>query len=236
MIEVYKGRTILPQRHNWKGLSQEELWRAVVGQVLVVGSARSQQRFAARADLQHYISLRELGKLKREDSLKKRLHNTLRAVGTRYAAKELQRCRKTHALFENYMFLKGQREGFKTVLRRLERIGGEERELKRIAYLMEHFKFLSHKSARDLLMNLGINQHTLALDIRIQNIFKALRIPFPTTGQLGRQDIYDATEGQILEKICRPLGVLPLRFDRTLFQHYQRILRKDHYQLKLAFF
>lgn len=236
IIEVYQRLTTLPERHNWQWLSEDALWKTLIGQVLVVGSAASKQRFEARADLQHFISLRELGRLKREESLKKRLHYTLRAVGSRYAAKELQSCKKTHALFENYMFLKQQRQGFKTVLRRLERIGGKERELRRVAYLMEHFQFFSSKSARDLLMTLGVNEQTIAIDIRIQNVFQCLRIAFPSTEQLGKPEIYDDTERQILEKICRPLDVVPLRFDRTLFQHYRRILRKDYYQLKLDFY
>ena len=36
---------------------------------------------------------------------------------------------------------------------------------------MEHFEFMKNKSARDFLMNLGMNQNTVAIDIRTQNIF-----------------------------------------------------------------
>ena len=89
---------------------------------------------------------------------------------------------------------------------------------------MKELKYIKSKSARELLMTLGMNRNTLALDIRIQNIFKYLHIEFPDTKGLSIERIYTETENNIIEKICKPLHISPVTFDRLLFSHYKQIL------------
>ncbi len=71
---------------------------------------------------------------------------------------------------------------------------------------------------------MGINTHTLALDIRIQNIFRHFSIEFPTQARLSNKTVYDRTEKEVIEKICKPLNIEPSTFDRILYQNYNEII------------
>ena len=73
-------------------------------------------------------------------------------------------------------------------------------------------------------MGLGININTLAIDIRIQNIFKHFGLALPNAAGLNKKNIYDAIEKEIIDKICTPLKIEPVRFDRILFQNYSKII------------
>ena len=133
------------------------------------------------------------------------------------------------------MFLKEHKRGYKGILQQLYRMQGERAECERVEYLKQHLKFLKDKSARDLLMNLGMNRSTLAIDIRMQNIFKHLKVDFPDVKALAKKGVYDEIEQLIIKMVCIPLHIEPLVFDRILYQHYEKILRSDYYQLKLRF-
>ena len=100
-------------------------------------------------------------------------------------------------------------------------------EWERVKFLKDNFKFMKNKSARDYLMGIGMNRRTLALDVRIQNIFNYVGISFPVAQDLGNTEIYDTTERKIIQKICKPLNVEPIVFDRILFQNYTRIITGD---------
>jgi hypothetical protein len=110
---------------------------------------------------------------------------------------------------------------------------GEGVERKRVAFLMQHLKFMKNMSARDYLIGIGLNWNTLAFDIRIQNIFRHVGVPFPVPGLLASAQLYDHIEHQIIQKVCVPLGIEPVALDRILFQNYSRIIRSDYLQLKL---
>ena len=110
---------------------------------------------------------------------------------------------------------------------------GSNRELDRVYFLMDNLNFMKNKSARDFLMNLGMNQNTLAIDIRTQNIFQHLRIAFPNQAAFGNRAVYESIEESIKDGICKPLRIKPLQFDRILYQNYFKILKSDYFQIKL---
>lgn len=67
-------------------------------------------------------------------------------------------------------------------------------KMDRVNFFKEKLKLMKHKSAPDYTLCIGMNRNTLAIDVRIQNIFEQVGIDFPTAGELGKKSIYDETE------------------------------------------
>lgn len=233
IIDSYLPYTQFPVKGHWKQLNNNQLWLRHVGQVMVVGGAVSKDRFERSDALQGQISFDNLSAEGSELKRLQLINSVLRAAGVRYAGRVVEKCAKSKALLHNHSFIAAFDGGFAGLMQHLDKLGRKERELSRVAFLMQHLKFMKHKSARDFLMGLGMNQSTLALDIRIQNIFGHVGIAFPTASELGKASIYNETEKAIIEAICNPLKIEPLAFDRILFQHYAKILRYDYLLPKL---
>lgn len=221
IIQQYQHNTRYTTKDYWKSLDDNALWFWLVGQVMVVGSAAGNERFQSRADLKEMISYDALHQYTDDKALQKLINEVLRAAGVRYASTDLEKCIKSKALVHNYRFIANYKGGFKGLLHYLSQM---ENEQDRVTFLMQHLKFIKHKSARDFLMSMGMNTQTLALDIRIQNIFRHFEIDFPTQTQLSGKAVYDKTEQEIIEKICRPLNIEPHVFDRILYQNYNEII------------
>ena len=224
IIDKYKDQTKCPISNNWEEKNNNELWLWLVGQVIVVGGVAGNERFYQRKDLQKQISYSCLKQYSNDEELQLVINKVLREAGVRYASSEIEKCKKSKALVHNFRFVSNYKKGFKGLINFLNQIEGVNAEQERVAYLVQHFMFIKNKSARDFLMSMGINTNTLALDIRIQNIFKFFGIRFPTQTELSRKAIYDSTENEIIKKICKPLDVAPLVFDRILFQNYKKII------------
>lgn len=207
-------------------VGQNALWLRLVGQVNVVGGVSGNDRFIDNPNLLKRISLSSLNKIKSDEKLAETINAVLREAGVRYASKNISKCNKTNALVHNYKFISKYKGGFKNQIQDLADIKGKNAELERVIVLINNFKYLKNKSARDFLMGLGINKNTLALDIRIQNIFEHIGLPLPDQTELGKKSIYAATEKDIIENICIPLNIQPVVFDRILFHNYDKIYYK----------
>ena len=234
IIDTYYRDTKFPKPGRWKNLSNTEIWFWMVGQVMVVGSSGGGKRFWQSPQLQSQINY-DLLVSKSDELVRNTINSVLLDAGARFASTDINKCEKTKALLHNYKFVKELKNGFKELLEMLESFEGNSQELDRVYYLMEHLVFFKNKSARDFLMNMGMNQNTLAIDVRIQNIFHHFKIPFPEQKYFANNGIYEAMEQEIITKICQPLKISPLYFDRILYQHYYKIMKDDYLQLRLNF-
>ena len=226
LIDKYQKDTLVPVKDNWQDKDNNELWLWLVGQVMVVGGVAGNDRFQSRQDLKKKLSYSSLSHFTDDNEMQLAINEVLREAGIRYASSDIDKCHKSKALVHNYKFISNYKGGFKGLIKHLTQFKGDNSELDRVSFLTHDFKFLKNKSARDFLMSMGINTNTLALDIRIQNIFRHFDINFPTQAELARKPIYDKTEKEIIEKICKPLNIEPINFDRVLFQHYSKIVDK----------
>lgn len=217
--------TTFPKKNNWQSDDNRNLWLNIVGQVMVVGGSAGYGRFLERKDLQKQIGFNRLKSLT-EYQLRITINTVLREAGVRYAQKNPDKCHKTSALVHNYQFIRNFRGGFKGLLKQLADIKGPDAEHQRVEYLMRYLKFIKNKSARDFLMERGVNKKTIAIDIRIKNTFEHFGVKFPSQTQLARNSVYRPIEQEIIQKVCRPLGVVPMKFDRILYQNYDRIVEK----------
>jgi hypothetical protein len=217
-------KTKFPKLDNWKRMTSNEIWQDFFGQIIVIGGAEAAQRFYKRPDLLKLISYRRLSNLNNATQIKKAINYVLREVGSRYACKDIKRCKKTQALAHDLKILQGFKEGPKGLLKRVAQFTGPNATKRRIKYFMKIFKggSIQSKSARDFLMEHGLIRDAVAIDIRIQNILKKVGIRLPKGFQTTPK-VYDYLEAEILNKVCKPLKLTGMQFDRMLFQNYDEI-------------
>jgi len=219
-------KTRVPKENNWRRWINDEIWRYIIEQVIVVGNSKPAEKFRKDVDLRRQVSYKELAKIKDENKVKRKINYVLRAVGTRYASSNILKCKKTDALAHNLRVLKTFNDGPKGLLRRLSEFEGPFADKRKIKYLMKNFKYVQSKSARDFLMELGTIKNAIALDIRIQNIFTKVGVHIPK-GFEGNPKLYDEIERDILEKVCKPLNLIGVELDRMLYQNYRDITNMD---------
>lgn len=224
-IKKFKKYTNFPIKDNWKNSNNNDLWNAMVIQVMVVGGSDGAQRYSQRPDLIDKIKYSNLVKLTKDEEVASAINYVLRKAGVRYASKDLNKCKKTKSLVYNFKKLKETKNGFKGVLKAISEFDKINCDIKKVNYLMNNFHFLKSKSARDFLMGQGICTETIAIDIRIQNIFKKINIVIPNN-ILYNPSIYNNIEKEIIEKICKPLNIVPMQLDRILYQNYDKIMEK----------
>jgi len=73
-------------------------------------------------------------------------------------------------------------------------------------------------------MEFGSINDAIALDSRVQTVLRKIGIKVPK-GLENNQEKYDRVEKELLEKICRPLGLSGVQFDRMIYKNYDNILQ-----------
>lgn len=219
----FLSKTEVPKEDNWKKLTNNDIWLGLITQVIVVGGSAPADKFNKNEKIKNEVSYEKLIRIENKEELKKRINKVLREVGTRYASSDISKCRKTNALVHNLMVLKNFKEGPKGLLKRLSEFKGKNGDIRKIKYFMKIFRFIQSKNARDNLMKLGLVKNAVALDSRIKKIFKKVGIQLPK-GFENNPTLYDKIEEDILTKICQPLGLYGIQFDRMLYQNYKEIM------------
>ena len=222
IIDKYQERTDFPEVDIWKTLSNNDLWIRLIGQVNVVGGEDGNIRFLANPSFSERLSYEVLVKLNNEN-LRKEINSVLSDAGVRYVSKDKEKIsQKAKSLAKNFAFINSFLNGFVGLIEHVKHMNGQRTELDRADLLAEKLDFISHKTSRDFLMGLGINFNTLAIDSRIQEIFECIGLPIPSSYS---KKTYEETEQQIVNGICKPLNILPVRFDRILFQNHPDLLK-----------
>jgi len=219
--QKYLGNTCLPEPDNWKSKSNNEIWLKVIEQVMLVGRSSPAEKFSKDLELQKKVSYEQLLKIKDdENQLKKVIHEVLRAVKTRYASASIEKCRKTKALVHNFKVLSEYKDGPKGLLEEVSKFNTDKEKIK---YIMSKFKYIKSKGARDFLMDLGLVRDAIALDWRIKNVLeKIIGIEIPKEIK-NNSESYDEVEEELLLKVCKPLNLSGIEFDRMIYQNYEEI-------------
>jgi hypothetical protein len=226
IVSAYREITTVPEFGRWKKFDNNELWTRHVAQIIVVGSSAGADRFYANpkfAQMVNFETLRDLN----GSNLVNNINLALRNAKVRYASSDLKKCMKTRAIVHNFQFINEQKNALLGIIKMFAKLKGEDCEMERVNYFIDNLKFMKNKSARDYLMGIGMNRHTLAIDIRIQNIFEHLGVTFPNANELGNKNVYCEIENKIINAICRPMEIEPIVFDRILYQNYKKILAND---------
>jgi hypothetical protein len=220
--QKFLGKTCLPEPDKWKGLCNNQIWIKVIGQVMLVGSSLPEKKFSDQ--LKQKVSYEQLLKIKDdENQLKKVIHEVLRAVKTRYASASVEKCRKTKALVHNFKVLSEYKDGPKGFLEEISKLSTDKEKIK---YVMSKFKYIKSKSARDFLMDLGLVRDAIALDVRMQNVLKKIGISIPE-GIKSNPKLYDMVEEELLSKVCKPLNLSGVEFDKMIYNNYDEIMKMN---------
>jgi thermostable 8-oxoguanine DNA glycosylase len=118
-----------------------------------------------------------------------------------------------------------ERNGIRSLLDNIAAVTGPHRDYRRVKRLMDvRLAYLSSKGARDFLMGQGIVHDAIALDIRVMNVLEAVDIHIPKDVTSNPRS-YDRTEAELLEELCKLLGMRGVEFDRIIFNNYDQIAR-----------
>jgi hypothetical protein len=208
-----------PNLGRWRKLTDGQLWVDVLGQLAVAGGAgggkRLKQRLSGRED-EWYTKLSAAPSARAS-----RIHHELVAAGVRFVAANRAASAKTKAALANFNTLQiagGPRAFFFQLT--------HKSEPERISYMRTNLRYVKHKGARDLLIGLGAVQDAIALDVRWKNILERVGVTVPENFQRSRS-VYERLEQEILENVCKPLGVTGAHLDRVFFddKNYKEIIR-----------
>jgi hypothetical protein len=215
---------------DWRGQDNNGIWRDFIIQILVVGGVRAADTYVRTPALHRPMKYgrlvrlesheRDVGRLKR--SLTKLFHRVLRQSGSRYAWKNMRRCRQTKALVHNFLVLSNTKGGPRGFMEKLATIKGHDATARRVEMFLGSFEYVGPKTARDFLNDHGLSRDNIAIDARIVAVFKAVGIRIPTE-RLHTNSGYSKVENEIIEKVCRPLSIDPVEFDKMLFRNADEI-------------
>jgi hypothetical protein len=199
---------------HWTRRTDDELWRKVLSQIVVVGRAGPGIRLENEKKIGRLVSIKNLQNHKSDVELQQYLHRFFVDLGVRYVGKSWKNDRKAAAAVKN--FRKLQKVGVRQFF---EEIARKKTEEERIEALQGALKFFGDKGARDTLIELGLAQNCMALDVRIYGVLDKVGV------KVSPKDIYRQIEKELIQKVGKPLGISGALLDRILFQNYSRILQ-----------
>lgn len=213
--DEFKLKMIVPEENNWKSLTDNDIWLLSISQIIVVGGSAPDDKFKEDKNLQKDVSYERLASIQSEEENRGIINQTLRKIGTLWCSPDIYKCRKTTAIYRNLIFFK--KLGPKAVLESLS----EHSDREKIDYLMKNLSYIKDKGARDYLMELGFIKDAIALDTRVLDILYHV-YGIKVTAKKPKD--YDEIEKEILENVCKPLGLSGVQFDRMLYQKHDEIM------------
>jgi hypothetical protein len=214
---VRRYRAGVKLRQPWNKLSDDELWRKVLGQVVVIGRAEPGDRLHHNSKTKIKVSVKRLSRFQTDAELQKYLHELFVELKVRYVGSNWKKDWKAKASVRNFRILMaagGPKHFFQ------KRIASCKTEEKRIDALRGTLKGYGNKSARDTLIELRLAENCMALDARIFGVLKKVRV------KVSPDDIYKQIEKELREKVAEPLGIQAALLDRILFRKYADILKQ----------
>lgn len=216
IVKTFGAKADIPKRHAWRRLSDDDIWRRFVVQVAVVGGAAGGERIERTLRERRALGFRKLAQLPVEQR-RVLISKALRDSGVRYASQDVKKCRKTAAIVRNHEFLASFPGGPTGYIRSLIGLRHDDARAARVAADMSYIKL---KGARDLLVELGVVTNVVALDTRILNVLRRVGATIPRDVRTNPER-YRQLQDELLNKVCKPLGITGAALDRTLFQHYK---------------
>lgn len=222
---LFYHKTKVPLENNWRLRTNNGIWLEFVAQVVVVGNSKPWDRLREDDELRNRIAYENLLQIRSREELVGVINHVLLMVGARYASSNVEKSVKAKALAYNLNLLKSFEDGPKGLMMKLAEMSGPDGDKAKIRYIMDRFMYIKSKGARDLLMELGLVRNAIALDARVQAVFHKIGIPMP---KITNFRLYEIVENEILTKICEPLGLLGVEFDRMLYQFKDEIMKMEY--------
>jgi hypothetical protein len=208
-----RARPFFTPVDRWKSVDDDELWRAILSQVCVVGSSARWEQLADSGDLR-LISIEKLAPMNAAQRTTA-IHEVLRKHSVRYVTDDPAACKKTQALVANFEFAQ-HCGGAASYLARLAAMPDDAARVKRVRKDLE---YIGHKGARDFLIGLDLGRSLIAFDVRVLNVLEAAGVRAPVDVQ-SNNDSYEQLQSALLESVCSPAKVTGAQFDRILYRNY----------------
>jgi hypothetical protein len=207
----------LPRRLGkpWTARTEDELWRRVLSQIVVVGRAEPGYRLQHDKTISRQLTIRKLKAFKSDVVLQKHLHRIFLSIGVRFAGNSWRSDRKALAGTRNFRII--QQAGGPS--RFFGAIAKLKTEKKRITALQRSLKFYGDKGSRDTLIELRLATDCMALDVRIFRILERVGL------KVSPADIFEQLERELIRKVAKPLGLSGAQLDRILFGQYSKIVK-----------
>ncbi len=223
IVVQYRAKTKphYPSPNGWRRLRDDDVWRRVVSQVSVVGSAASGERLLSSREAMaalRYSRLVRLGTAARA----REIHRRLRTHGVRYVTPRSATCAKTRSLVRNLSFFETFPGGPAGYICALAALPTEEQ---RIARVSKDLAFVKLKGARDLLAEIGLAKDVIALDARVLGVLRALGMDVARNVTSSPRS-YAKLEALLLREVCAPERVTGVVLDRILFWNAGEIRRR----------
>jgi len=215
LVRRYRDNKIVLGK-PWYRRSEDELWRTVLRQIVMVGNARPGPVLDGSFQANRLVALRHLKRFKSHDELRRHLHRVLCGIGARYVTQDWRTDKKTTAAACNFRALM-KAGGPKAFFGKVSRFRSEN---KRIQFLRQNLRYYGEKVARDTLIDLRLASSCLALDTRIRGLLG--KLGFQGVRSIGRD--YAAIERELIDKVARPSRLSGATLDRILYQNYDYIL------------
>ena len=216
-VKQHLATTTLEKKDRWRDEDDEELWRIVVGQVVVAGGSRPSEKMKASWSTLGlgYAALCQLGDAEARERLDVRFRDFgVRFVGDQPSIKSAHCVRNMRGLQR----VGGPRQYF-------EHVAALPDETARIDHVIRTLSYMRKKGARDLLIGLGLIRNSIAIDTRVLGALEEAGV---VSGQAGARDRrYQELEQAIIDNVAVPLGLEPARVDRAIYQARARARQPD---------
>lgn len=213
----YKASVHVPAQGAWKAMGDGQLWAAVLGQIAVVGGAKSGDQLAAELGdglEAWYVKLKATNLAAR----RREIHRRYQRAGVRYVTANASTCKKTNSAVYDFELL----ESYGGPRRYFANLSQVPVEAWRIGIVSDEMTYIRHKGARDLLIGLGLVEDAVAFDSRLQAVLKNLGAELPADLATNRVK-YKMLEQELIAKVCIPCGVTGGHLDRILFRKWKEI-------------
>ena len=200
----------------WEERTDDELWRKVLSQIVVVGRAEPGIRLEHDPNVKRQVSIKRLKRFQNDGELQKYLHGVFVELGVRFVKRNWKTDAKTIAAVKNFRKLTDRTKPIQF----FEQIAKLKTEEEKIAALQKGLRYFGNKGARDSLIDLRLAENCMALDARIFGVLKKVGV------RVSPDDIFRQIEKELIAKVAEPLGISGGRLDRILFQNYSRILKR----------
>lgn len=145
------------------------------------------------------------------------IYKVFRAIGTRYVGQRGVGSAKVNAAMRDFDVL----NGFGGPAKFFRAVAGQRGTESKISFVSKQLQYFKKKGARDTLIELRIDEHCMALDLRIKRILAEVGASVPKS---LNERAYSAIEEELIKKVAEPSGLSGGELDRTLFQNYGDIL------------
>lgn len=203
----------IPVYGRWKRVNDEDLWKSMIGSIVVVGGTRGWGRLK---NCKCHWRLLEYVRLKNEKQ-----SDITRIAKSVFAHHQVRYfSRKAGFVAVNIEIIRKSKgpKGF------LSKLFLHKTDAEKALFVDKNLKGFGLKTSRDFLNEIGMTKNVIPFDSRVQEVLSSVGIPKYLLKGLENRKNYERLEQFLLDNICLPLCISGVEFDQMIFRHSEEIL------------